>query len=72
MVSVGGQIDSRVDKKPIYYCLVSCKYVVLRKTYPTYEREDIIISRQLRVICTYAMLVPTGIENLLNTLHYVD
>ena len=71
-VSVDGRIDIRVDKNPIYYCLASCEYVVLRTTYPTYEREDIILSRQLRGICTYAMLVPTGIETLLNILHYVD
>ena len=65
-------IDSRVIENPIYYCLVSCEYVALRTTYPNYEREDIILFRQLRGICTYAMLVPTGIETLLNTLHYVD
>ena len=71
-VSVDGCIDSQVNKNPIYYCLVSCEYVVLSTTYPTYEREDIILSYQLRVICTYDMQVPTGIETLLNTLHYVD
>ena len=71
-VSVDGRDDSRVDKNPIYYCLVSCEYVVLRTTYPTYERGDIIPSHQLRGIYTYAILVPICIEILLNTLHYID
>ena len=44
-VSVDDRVDSQVDKNPIYYCLVGCEYVVLRTTYPTYEREDIILSR---------------------------
>ena len=70
--SVDGRDDNEVFENPIYYYLVSCECVVLRKTYPTYERGDIIPSRQLRGICTYAMLVHTGIEILLNTLHYVD
>ena len=47
-------------------------YSEVKITYPTYERGDIIPSRQLRGICTYAMIVPTVIELLLNTLHYID
>ena len=43
-VSVDGHDDSRVDKNPIYYCLVSCEYVALRTTYPTYERGKILFS----------------------------
>ena len=35
-------IDSRVNKNPIYYCLVSCEYVVLRTTYPTYAGGKIL------------------------------
>ena len=70
--SVDGRDNSQIFDNPIYYCLVSCGGVVLRKTYPTYERGDIIPSCQLRGICTYAMLVYTGIEFFLNTLHYVD
>ena len=31
-------IDSRVIENAIYYCLVSCEYVVLRTTYLTYVR----------------------------------
>ena len=43
-VSVEDHDDSRVDMNPIYYCLVSCKCVVLRTMYLTYEREKILFS----------------------------
>ena len=66
-----GRRDSRVFEYPIYYCLVSCEGCRLKDDTLATREGNYSLANYVG-FCTYAMLVHTGIELLLNTLHYVD
>ena len=66
-----GRRNSRVCEYPIYYCLVSCEGCRLKDDTLAYKGGKLSLANYVG-FCTYAMLVHTCIELLLNTLHYVD